>query len=335
MRKAILWVKAAENDVSCFLCSHRCRIAPDDFGFCGVRQNMAGELFTHAYGRVIAANVDPIEKKPLYHFLPGTTSYSIATIGCNFHCGFCQNWEISQPSLTEGFDSVGMAMAPEQAVANAVKAGCRSVSYTYTEPTIFWEYALDTARLAREKGLANVLVTNGYMTPEMVETARPVIDAANIDLKSFNDDFYRGVCAGSLEPVLASIRLMRKLGIWIEVTTLVVPGKNDSKEELGAIAGFLAGVDRDIPWHISRFYPNYRFNDSEPTTEKTLKDARELGYAAGLRYVYVGNIYGWGNDSECSSCRGTLIKRTVYSIKENNIVGGKCRFCGTVVPGKF
>jgi pyruvate formate lyase activating enzyme len=290
---------------------------------------------TFAYGRVIAANPDPVEKKPLYHFFPGSTAYSIATIGCNFRCGFCQNWEISQVTVKEGFESSGMAMSPEQVVANARKAGCRSVAYTYTEPTIFFEYARDTAQLAREKGLANIFVTNGYMTEQAIREARPWLDAANVDLKSFRDGFYRSICAGSLKPVLDSIRLMRELGIWVEVTTLVVPGENDSPEELKDIATFLAGVDCSMPWHISRFYPNYRFNDKERTPEGTLKMARDFGFEAGLKYVYVGNIYGWGNDTSCPHCGKLLVDREVFTIKENNVREGKCRFCGTTVAGRF
>jgi len=340
MKEAILWEKAqasagAGQKIHCFLCSHHCQIAEGEFGRCGVRKNINGSLMTFAYGRVIAANIDPIEKKPLYHFLPGSTSYSIATIGCNFRCSFCQNWEISQVTVKDGFETSGIAMTPAQIVASARKNSCKSISYTYTEPTIFLEYARDTALIAREKGLANVFVTNGYMTEAAIREARPWLDAANIDLKAFRDEFYRTVCAGSVKPVLDSIRLMRELGIWVEVTTLVVPGQNDSREELRDIAVFLAGVDKEMPWHISRFYPNYRFNDKERTPEGTLKMARDLGLEAGLKYVYVGNIYGWGNDTSCPTCGKLLIDREVFAIKENNIREGKCRFCGAMIAGRF
>lgn len=335
MEKAVLWEKTGDGKIHCFLCGHQCRIAPEGSGFCGVRQNRGDELFTHAYGRVIAANVDPIEKKPLYHFLPGTTSYSVAAPGCNFHCGFCQNWEISQPVVGEGFESAGMPMSPQQIVDSACAKGCRSISYTYTEPTIFFEYALDTAALARKKGLANVFVTNGYMTKEAIDAAKPFVDAANIDLKSFRDDFYREVCAGSLAPVLDSIRLMRAAGIWVEVTTLVIPGKNDSRDELADIAQFLAGVDTDIPWHISRFHPSYKFDGIAPTSEDTLKAALQEGRRAGIKYIYIGNVYGWGNDTECAACRGSLVKRHVYTVTENNVTAGRCSLCGAGVPGRF
>jgi len=335
MKEAVLWEKAGDGKAHCFLCAHQCHIPPDGYGICGVRQNKDGRLVTGAYGRVIAANIDPIEKKPLYHFLPGSSSYSIATIGCNFRCGFCQNWEISQLTMTEGMESAGMPLSPEQIVSNALKKDCRSISYTYTEPTIFFEYAADTARLAREKGLANIFVTNGYMTPEAATAVIPWLDAVNIDLKSFRDDFYRRVCAATLAPVLETIRLLRKAGVWVEVTTLVIPGQNDSQDELGDIARFLVDVDPEIPWHLSRFYPNYKFDDTEPTPEGVLKEAREMGFRAGLQYVYVGNIYGWGNDTACPSCGKLLVRREVYTIKENNITAGKCRFCGTAISGRF
>jgi pyruvate formate lyase activating enzyme len=216
-----------------------------------------------------------------------------------------------------------------------LKSGCRSISYTYTEPTIFFEYARDTAKIAQEKGLANVFVTNGYMTPQAIALVKPYLDAANIDLKSFRDDFYRSVCSGSLAPVLESIRLMHSSGIWVEVTTLIIPGRNDTSEELSDIAHFLAGVDKQIPWHISRFYPHYTFDDSVPTPEGTLQKAQQIGYAAGLKYVYAGNVDGWGNDTACASCKKLLIKRDAYAIEKNNIKNGTCRFCGAKVPGRF
>lgn len=335
MKEALLYEKLKDKQVHCFLCAHQCHIADQKFGFCGVRQNLAGKLYTHVYGKVIAANVDPIEKKPLYHFLPGSKSFSIAAIGCNFHCGFCQNWEISQVSLKDGAVPWGQDLAPEDIVAAAIKQNCRSISYTYTEPTVFFEYALDIAKLSRAKGLYNVFVTNGYMSAEAIKMISPYLSAANVDLKFFSEDSYKKFCAGSLEPVKESIRLMRKLGIWVEVTTLVVPGSNDSPEELKGIAEFLAGVDQDMPWHISRFYPNYKFQDQEPTSEETLKLAMKLGQDAGLRYVYVGNIYNWGNDSLCPKCQKPLIKRKVYDIQENNIEKSKCKFCGYSIPGLF
>lgn len=335
MKEALLYEKLEDKTIHCYLCSHHCRITEGKFGFCGVRQNKNGVLYTYAYGKVIAAHVDPIEKKPLYHFLPGSSSFSIATIGCNFRCEFCQNWEISQSSFREVDDSGGHEFSPEGIVEEAIKNECRSISYTYTEPTIFFEYAYETAKLAKDKGLCNVLVTNGYMTKECLEMARPYLDAANVDLKFFKDASYKKICAGSLQPVLDSIRLMHKLGVWVEVTTLIVPGENDSEEELSAMAGFIASVDRNMPWHVSRFHPDYKLTNSQPTPEATLEKAQAIGIKAGLRFIYAGNVYGWGNDTCCQECKKTLIKREIFSILEYNIVNGKCGNCGTFVPGIF
>jgi pyruvate formate lyase activating enzyme len=335
MKEALLYEKGEGSSVCCYLCSHRCKIAEGDFGFCAVRQNNGGILYTHSYGRVIAAHVDPIEKKPLYHFLPGSRSFSIATIGCNFRCGFCQNWEISQRSFSEGDISGGTLISPEEIVREALENKCLSISYTYTEPTIFFEYALDIARLSKEKGLYNNFVTNGYMTKEALKVVKPYLDAANVDLKFFREDSYRKICSASLKPVLDSICSMKELGIWVEVTTLVVPGENDSKEELSGIARFIAGVDKNIPWHISRFHPDYKFAGHNATPEGTLKKAQELGYAAGLTYIYVGNVRGLGDDTICPSCQKALIKREVFSVLEYNIKDGKCSFCNAAIPGVF
>ncbi len=342
MKEALLYEKLDERIVHCYLCAHHCKIADKKFGFCGVRQNIAGILYTHAYGKVIAAAVDPIEKKPLYHFLPGSFSFSIATIGCNFHCGFCQNWKISQQSYRDkGLIPKGTVpeseeeLKPRQIVEAAAKNKCKSISYTYTEPTIFFEYAFETAKLAKEKGLYNNFVTNGFMTKECLTMIKPYLDAANVDLKFFRDESYKKVCAGALAPVLNSIRLMREFGIWVEITTLVVPGENDSEEELNDIARFIASVDKNIPWHISRFHPDYKFSDHAATPIDTLKKAEELGEICGLKYVYVGNVSGFGNDTYCHNCNKLLIKREIFSILEYNIQQGKCPFCSTVIPGVF
>ncbi|MDD5348135.1 MAG: AmmeMemoRadiSam system radical SAM enzyme [Candidatus Omnitrophica bacterium] len=334
-KEAYLYEKLDDKKVHCFLCAHQCRIADGKFGFCGVRKNEAGTLYSMVYGNVISANVDPIEKKPLYHFLPGSYSFSIATIGCNFRCGFCQNWEISQTNVRDGSRIAGRPLSPEEAVQAAITSECQSISYTYTEPTIYFEYAYDIAKLARAKGLRNVFVTNGYMTRQAIEMIKPYLDAANVDLKFFKDESYKKICSGSLQPVLDSIKFMRESDIWVEVTTLVLPGENDSPGELQGIAEFLAGVDKDMPWHISRFFPNYKFTDGAATPEATLKKAQELGSKAGLRYVYVGNVYGWGNDTSCHNCKKLLIKREGFSVLENNIAKGACSFCKTPIPGAF
>ncbi len=335
MKEALLYEKLKDNLIHCFLCSHHCKIALAKFGFCGVRQNIDGVLYTHVYGKPIAMHVDPIEKKPLYHFFPGSASFSIATVGCNFRCGFCQNWEISQARVRDGVKLDKEEVSPVEIVRGAIKNKCQSISYTYTEPTIFFEYALETAKLAKEKGLYNNFVTNGFMTAECLEMIKPFLDAANVDLKFFKESSYKRICAASLEPVLNSIRLMQKLGIWVEVTTLVVPAENDSEEELRGIAEFIASVDKNIPWHISRFHPDYQFTDHEATAQETLKKAQEIGKNAGLTYIYVGNVYGWGNDTYCHSCKKLLIKREAFSVLDCNIKEGKCAFCKAVIPGVF
>ncbi|MFO8085370.1 MAG: AmmeMemoRadiSam system radical SAM enzyme [Desulfobacterales bacterium] len=331
-KEAMLYEKLEDKDVRCFLCNHNCKIKPSKFGICGMRENVEGVLYTHAYGQVIAANIDPIEKKPLYHFLPGTSSFSIATAGCNFRCGFCQNWQISQASRKKNKDLPGFELSPEQVVARAIDHGCKSISFTYTEPTIFFEYALDIARHSREKGLLNVFVTNGFMTLKTLDIIRPYLDACNVDLKSFSDEFYKKICKGRLAPVLESIKYMRKIGLWVEVTTLVIPGSNDSENELRNIAEFIAGVDPDIPWHISRFHPDFQFLNTKPTPVETMKKAMMLGQNAGLRYIYLGNIAG-DNDTVCPKCKKVLIARRGYSVGTPHLKNGVCTYCNADISG--
>ncbi|MEE8317783.1 MAG: AmmeMemoRadiSam system radical SAM enzyme [Candidatus Omnitrophota bacterium] len=333
IKEAMLYKNLEDGKIECFLCSHRCKIPPDRFGICGVRKNKEGRLYTHAYGEVIASHVDPIEKKPLYHFLPGSDSYSIATIGCNFRCSFCQNWQISQ-AAGRGEVLSGYELKPEEVVREAKKNNCKSISYTYTEPTIFFEYAYETARIAKKEGLYNNFVTNGYMTEESLEKIRPYLDACNVDLKAFTEDFYKKMCGARLEPVLRSIRIMKKLGIWVEITTLVVPGQNDSDEELKKIAGFIAGVAPEIPWHISRFHPDYKYMESVPTPVETLKKARAIGKKSGLRYIYLGNVIE-GNNTYCYKCKKLLVERVVFDINRNNIEDARCPGCGTIIDGRF
>lgn len=334
MRKeALLWEKLDAGRVRCRLCSHHCGIDEGGFGICGMRQNTGGSLYTYAYGDVIASGVDPIEKKPLYHFLPGSYAYSIAVMGCNFCCSFCQNWNISRLSAKNG-DVPGVALSPEDIVRKAVDAGCDSISYTYTEPTVFFEYAYDTAKIAREKGLRNSFVTNGFMTKEAIDTISPCLDAANVDLKFFNDDSYRAICKARLQPVLDSIKHLKANGIWVEVTTLIVPGENDSDKELRDIASFLAGVGKEIPWHISRFHPDYQLTDISPTPLETMKKAAKIGATAGLKYIYLGNVPARG-ETICPGCGVVLIGRPGFSadISSKFSEDGKCRECGTIIEG--
>jgi pyruvate formate lyase activating enzyme len=337
MKEALFYKKSEDKKVSCYLCSHRCpNIGDSAVGICGVRQNKGGILYSLNYGQLVAANVDPIEKKPLFHFFPGSIAYSIASIGCNFKCGFCQNWQISQVDQARRLGVKGVATTAEEVVSEAIKHNCLSVSYTYTEPTIYFEFAYDCAKLAKEKGLYNNFVTNGYMSKEALNYISPYLDAANVDLKSFKEDFYKKICKATLAPVLENITLMKKLGIWVEVTTLVIPGYNDSDEELADIAGFIASLDKDMPWHISSFYPNYKFTQEKPTPLATLKKAYEIGKEKGLKFVYLGNVHtDYGENTYCPSCSQMLIDRLAYYVKRSNIEKGKCKFCGQTISGVF
>ena len=335
IKEAMLYRSLSGEKVECYLCSHRCQIVPPKFGICGVRQNKEGKLYTHVFGEVIAAHIDPIEKKPLYHFLPKTTSFSIATVGCNFRCPYCQNWQISQVSKRGEGSLAGHKLLPEEVVSQAKSHGCQSISYTYTEPTIFYEYAYETSKLAKEKGLANVFVTNGYMTSEALETINPYLDACNVDLKSFREEFYKEFCRAQLEPVLDSIRLMKKLNIWVEITTLIIPGENDGEEELSQIARFIAELDPDIPWHISRFHPNYEFTDRYATPIDTLRKAFSIGKKEGLRYIYIGNVLGESEDTSCPHCGHVLIQRQGFFVASQKVKDSRCSFCGQPIAGVF
>ncbi len=333
MKEALLYEKQSGKATRCFLCAHRCLIQEGAYGLCGVRQNRSGILYSLVYGKLIARHADPIEKKPLYHFLPGSKSYSIATVGCNFRCGFCQNWEISQRNAASGVIP-GDDIDSRQVVQAAVMSGCRSISYTYTEPTIFFEFAYDVAVCAHAQGLKNVFVTNGYMTQECLDSMGPYLDAVNVDLKFFKESSYRRICKASLAPVCESIERFKKRGIWVEITTLVIPGENDSEEELAEIAAFIAGVDKDIPWHISRFHPDFSFDAYPLTPVDTLMRAAVCGRKAGLSSVYIGNVRE-RNETLCRHCGIALIKREVFSVLDNRIRNGACPECMTKVPGVF
>lgn len=334
MKEASFWEKREDHKVSCFLCRHHCLIPDGKRGICCVRENRSGVLYTLVYGNPCSWHIDPIEKKPLFHFYPGSKAFSIATVGCNFRCLHCQNHEISQ--LPRDYDTItGEQMSPDQVVARVASNRCRSISYTYTEPTIFYEYAFDIARRARDQGICNSFVTNGYIEERPLEAIAPYLDAANIDLKSISRAFYKKVCGAEVQGVLASIRKYKRLGIWIELTTLVIPGHNDTDEEFGAIAGFIrdeAGVE--TPWHVSAFYPTYKLIDSHRTPPTTLQRARQIGVDAGLRYVYTGNIPGMGGeDTICHNCRAVVIARHGFSVTEYHLKEGYCLFCGARIDG--
>lgn len=331
----MLWDVVAGQKVHCRLCSFRCLIGEGKLGHCNVRKNIDGKLYSLNYYKVCAANPDPIEKKPLFHFLPGTRSFSIAAVGCNFRCEFCQNWQISQAALETGRID-GETIAPEQIVEMAVRSGCKSMAYTYTEPTIFMEVCNDCARPAKQRGLANVFVSNGYLTREAIDFAAEWLDGINVDLKAFTDDYYRDLCGARLGPVLESIAyIAQETDIWIEITTLLLPGQNDSEEELKNLSGWLVKeAGPDVPWHVSRFYPQYKYTDSEPTPLESMQRAYEIGKAAGLRYVYLGNVPGTdGENTYCYNCHTKLIERVGYRIVANRIKDSKCPKCGTEIAG--
>jgi pyruvate formate lyase activating enzyme len=335
IKEAMLYEKLDGGGVRCALCSHRCKIAPSKRGICCVRENREGTLFTLVYGPVIAASVDPIEKKPIYHLYPGSESYSIAAVGCNFRCSFCQNHEISQLPR-EGGRVAGREMTPLEVVKAAINSSSRSISYTYTEPTIFFEFAHDTGRLAHDEGLKNIFVTNGFMTEEALEAASSWLDAANVDLKSLRDEFYKRHCGARLEPVLDTLRGMKERGIWVEVTTLVIPTLNDDEGELRDIAAFVRSLGDDVPWHVSRFFPRYNVQNLPPTLVKTIDRALEIGREAGLKHVYSGNVPGSESDNTyCSLCKNLLIGRQGYTVRQYNLAGSRCNHCGTALAGIF
>lgn len=332
MKEAMFYEKLDEKKVRCFLCAHHCVIKEGKRGICHVRKNIDGILYSLVYGKVVSMNIDPIEKKPLFHFLPASTSLSIATVGCNFHCEHCQNFEISQyPKEHE--DILGRSVTPEDIVDAAARNGCESISYTYTEPTIFFEFAYDCSRLAHEKGIKNVFVSNGYTSPEATRVIAPYLDGNNIDLKG-DDDFYKNICGAKVEPVKETIRLMKELGVWVEVTTLIIPDYNDSEEGLRNIAEFIKSVDPHMPWHVTQFYPTYKLIDKPRTPLKTLRRAREIGFETGLKYVYEGNVPGEGRENTyCPECKELLITRFGFSISKNKIKDGRCPQCRTEIKG--
>jgi pyruvate formate lyase activating enzyme len=331
MKEAMLYHPLEDGAVRCVLCAHRCRIQPGRRGICAVRENRDGVLYSLVYGRSISAAVDPIEKKPLYHFYPGALAFSIATVGCNFTCTFCQNSDISQAVRNGREAYAARDLPPERVVRLAKRERCATIAYTYTEPTIFFEYAYDCSVLATEAGLKNIFVTNGYMTTEALETIGDNLHAANVDLKG-DDAFYRRLCGARQGPVLDSIRKMRETGVWVEVTTLVIPGHNDDEDTLRDLAEFLVSVDPDIPWHLSRFGPRYKLLDAPPTPVETLHRAAEIGYQVGLRYVYAGNVPGdLYEHTRCPECGQICIHRYGYTVRNLMEDGRTCPTCGYVL----
>ncbi len=334
MKKAMFYTPLPENAVRCNLCNHRCKIKDGKRGICGVRENRDGKLYSLVYGKIVAEHIDPIEKKPLFNFLPGSRVFSIGTVGCNFRCKHCQNFDISQYPHEHRGKIIGQDRSPEQIVAAAKAAGCETIAYTYTEPTIFYEFAYDTAILAQKEGIKNVFVSNGYMSAESVREIKPYLDAINIDVKAFTDNSYKELCGARLKPVLKTIQLMKELGIWLEVTTLIIPGLNDSEQELRNIARFVKSIGQEVPWHVTQFYPAYKLMDRPPTPIATLRQARDIGIKEGLRYVYEGNVPGEGGENTyCYGCGAILIERHGLILMRNRLQNGRCRECGVKIDG--
>jgi pyruvate formate lyase activating enzyme len=320
------------GEIQCELCPHRCRVPRGKRGFCRVRENRDGKYYSLVYGNPCAIHLDPIEKKPFFHVLPGTDSFSLATAGCNFQCKFCQNWEISQafPEDVYSYD-----VPPEIVVKKAKEMGAHSVAYTYVEPTIFTEYMLDTGHLVKKAGLLNVTHSNGFINPAPLRNLCKVLDAANIDLKGFTETFYHELCSGELTPVLETLKTLKQEKVHMEITNLMIPTQNDEmsvvrdmclwvKKELGA----------DTPIHFSRFYPLYKLKNLPPTPVSTLEKARAVALSTGLEYVYIGNIPGHeGENTFCPKCKKMIIQRTGYMVGEVHLKGGKCGYCGKPIPG--
>lgn len=333
MKEGYLYKKLPNKKAKCLTCSHYCILSPGQRGACGTRENIDGKIYSLVYGRAIAEHIDPIEKKPLFHFLPGSFSLSIATVGCPFRCDWCQNWEISQaPKPDKPIE--GFGLLPEQIVKDAKKQGCQSISYTYTEPAIFLEYALDTMKLAKKEGLYNNWVSDGYSSKEAIDLVAAYLDAINVDLKAFSEETYQKYTGGRLKAVLDSLKRFYQKGIHLEITTLIIPGINDSEKEIESIAKFIISeLDQRVPWHLSRFFPAYKMIDRPPTPIETLNKAYQIGKELGLKFVYLGNVYDPEKESTfCPNCRALAIERIGYntSIKGLRVKGkkGYCKNCG-------
>lgn len=331
-----LYRKLNNDTIQCLACNNYCVISNGKTGICGVRQNENGELKLLVDNKAVAVNLDPIEKKPLFHFFPGSIAFSLGTFGCNFGCEFCQNWDISQAPKETTIEFWGEDWPPEKIISYCQKYNISVIAYTYNEPTIWTEYALAIMKLAHKNKIKNVWVSNGYMSKETLKLIASYLDAINVDLKSFREEFYQKVVHAHIEPVKENIKKIWEMGIWEEITTLIIPGFNDSENELKEIAQFLVTISPDLPWHISAFYPNYKMLDVPPTPKEILLKAYHIGKDAGLKYVYTGNIPDSNYESTyCPNCGFKLIERWGIEMIENNLLGDKCLKCGTKIAGRF
>ena len=334
LKQASYWRQLADGRVRCELCPNYCVLKDGERGLCTVRLNKGGKLYTLVYGKPCAVHIDPIEKKPFFHVAPSSKTFSIATAGCNLRCIFCQNWQISQsrPEETKNYN-----LPPAKTVETAIENGCRIITYTYTEPTVFYEYMLETAKIAKSRGLFNTMHSCGYINPEPLRELCKYMDAAEIDLKGFNEDFYRKMSSGRLAPVLEALKIIKQEGVWLEITNLVIPTANDDSESIRKMCEWIKdNLGEDTPLHFSRFHPDFKLKDLPPTPVETLERAREIALDVGLKYVYIGNVPG--NPAEntyCPDCEKILVKRVGYMVYENNIVDNKCRFCGCKIAGRW
>lgn len=323
--------KLDSGKILCEACAHACKLQEGEYGICGVRKVEEGELKLLVYGVASAINIDPVEKKPMFHFLPNSSAFSIGTVGCNFSCTFCQNYDISQYPKEHGHKIIGRELPPQNIVDLALQNGCRSIAYTYNEPIVFFEYTYDTAKIAHEKGLKNIYVTSGYETRKAIDLLAPYIDGMNIDIKGFSEEFYKEICGAKLKPVLEAVKYAHEKGIWVEITTLLIPSKNDSDEEIRGIARFIASLDTSMPWHLSAFHPTYKMLDLPKTPLKTLLRAYEIGVEEGLKYVYIGNVDHEKYESTyCPECTKKVISRSgnIGQFVENMVdENGTCPYC--------
>jgi pyruvate formate lyase activating enzyme len=332
VRPALHYEKLEEMRVRCTLCPRECTVADQERGYCGVRENRLGTYYTLVHSRPCAVHTDPIEKKPLFHFLPGTLAHSIATAGCNIECRFCQNWDISQ-FRPEQVKSV--YLPPEELHQRARETGARSIAYTYSEPVIFYEYMYDTAKLGKETGIKSVMISNGYIQEKPMRELCAVLDAVKIDLKAYTENFYKEYCSGELKPVLATLELLKKMGIWYEIVVLIIPTLNDSEAEIRAMSRWVASaLGPDVPIHFSRFHPTYKLKNLPETPVATLDMARRVAMEEGLHFAYVGNLWGHeGENTFCPGCGKPVVKRIGFKILEMNLEKGRCTSCGKPIPG--
>ncbi len=332
--RALYYTKLSKEKVKCVLCPRGCIVTKGKRGFCRVRENRNGDYYTLAHSNPCAVHIDPIEKKPLFHFLPGTTALSVATAGCNFTCRNCQNWDISQAKPD---DTINFEIIPKKLVNLATTYNTPTIAYTYTEPTVFFEYMLDTAKIARQKGVLNIYHSNGYINQQPLLDLISYLDGANVDLKGYDDDFYQNITGGTLYPVLETLKTLKKKGVWLEVTNLVIPTKNDSTAKIRELCQWMKQeLTADTPIHFSRFYPQYKLQNLPPTPIETLKKAADIARATGLNYVYIGNVPGIPEENTyCPTCNKIIIGRKGYTIIDLNLIKGKCKFCNTEIAGRW